>query len=113
MGHLAHTHNFIFIFSIMQTLPRHCWTTFLDKQPEVHQNTLFLTSGNVVKHGFLCLINYFKLTQNCKAIGERDIQSPPYPTVTEGMGCARGVSSLPTENQSLTLAFNALSPLLN
>lgn len=37
------------------------------------------------------------LTQNCKAIGERDIQSPPYPTVTEGMGCARGVSSLPKE----------------
>jgi len=65
-------------------------------------STLFSMFQNVVGHGLSCLINYSKLTQNCKAIGERDIQSPPYPTVTEGMGCARGVSSLPAENQSVS-----------
>jgi len=49
-----------------------------------------------------------KLTQNCKAIGERDIQSPLYPTVTDGIGCARGVSSLPKGQEQLkvTLRFS-------
>lgn len=58
-----------------------------------------LSSGLVfLSHRSTAKSTCSKLTQNCKAIGERDIQSPPYPTVTDGMGCARGVSSLPAEN---------------
>ena len=32
-------------------------------------------------------------------MGDIDIQSPPYPTVTDGMGCAWGVSSLPDDTK--------------